>query len=388
MKVLYLAIEGSSSGVRKKLSDKIEFIRSEGCNIDFVSVASSQVAQVHVDYKRIIVNDSFSIFLGKKRLLWRASVFVEQWELYRGIQKYLKAKEFDLMLFRYPGADVFLWIFSIFYGRRVVFEHNSIELEELGLRKSESLWYRYFYYGEKWFGPIVRRYARGLIGVTNEITKWQVALSKGDHPHATISNGINVNRVKLRDGKPFDGLRLNLLFLAGSEAPWHGVNILIQSLNLYRGNVEIHCFIIGNISEENRKAAKINSRITLLPPQQDQQLDDLIDKCHLGIGSLGMANFLNEACPLKTREYWSRGLPFVIGYNDVDLMGREEMKAFYHFPKIHNGGYFELEEIIEFANCIYRDPAVSVKMRALAMTYIHYKTKAKQYVSFMSSLTE
>ncbi|MCB0489356.1 MAG: hypothetical protein R2820_08835 [Cyclobacteriaceae bacterium] len=386
MQILYLAIEGSSSGVRKKLKDKIDFIRSEGCNIDLVCVTSSQLAQLQVDYKRIIVNDSFSRFFGKKRILWRVSVFVEQWEFYQAILKYLRNREFDLILFRYPGADFFLWIFSIVYGQRVVFEHNSIELEELRLRKSESFWYRYFYYSEKWFGSIVRKYVRGFIGVTNEITQWQTSLSKGNHLHTTISNGINVDRVNLRVGKPFDGSILNLLFLAGSEAPWHGVDKLIRSINLYNGKVEIHCFITGSISEENRIAAKGNSRITVLPTQQDKQLDDLIDKCHLGVGPLGMASFLREACPLKTREYWSRGLPFVIGYNDVDLVGREEMKAFYYFPKNYTDSHFDLEEVIQFADSVYRDPAVSVKMRAFAMSHIHYKTKAEQYVSFLNLL--
>jgi len=386
MKIIYLVIDGSSVGVTKKLTDKIKFIKAEGVDIDLACTVSRQLVQKSDEYIAISVDNSISRLVGRRRLWWRLSVFIEQWEIYRAINKFLKNQKFGIIFFRYPVADFFLWRLSTNYRNKIIYEHNTLELEELGIRKVDSFWFKYFYYSEKWFGSSVRRMAKGLVGVTNEITDWQINQARGTLPHVTISNGIDVNRLKIRGNNPFDGSSLNLLFLAGSESPWHGIDKLVNSINRYTGACHVHCYMAGKVDAKTREKVHANQRFTLLPSQQGKELDDLVDRCHIGISSLGMANFLSEACPLKTREYWSRGLPFVVGYSDVDLAGNDDMNSYYLHLDIDDDDYFRMEDILLFADQVYKDPAVSLKMRNVAMNYIHYQVKAKQYVSFLNLL--
>lgn len=386
MRIIYLVIDGSSVGVTKKLVDKIKFIKAEGIDIDLACTVSNPPTQTSDDFISIPVDYRISRYLGRKRIWWRLSVFVEQWETYRAVNQFLKKRKFELIFFRYPVADLFLWKLAIIYRNKIVYEHNTIELKELGLRKADSFWFKYFYYSEIWFGPSVRRMAKGIVGVTNEITKWQVNQTRRNVPHVTISNGIDVNRLKVRVDNPFDGSILNLLLLVGKEAPWHGIDKLINSIDSYNGECDIHCYVVGNLDAKTITKTDSNQRITLMPSQLGKELDDLIDRCHIGVSSLGMANFLSEACPLKTREYWSRGLPFVVGYDDVDLIGNSDMNPFYLNLNNLDDEYFNIEYILRFAEQVYKDPDVSQKMRNLAMNKIHYQIKAKQYASFFTLL--
>ncbi len=386
MRIIYLVIGGASGGVKKKLKDKTELLKNSGLDVslafttlDYSERAGDQHYPIHVD-------NSISSFLGKIRIIWRLSVFFEQWETYKAIKTFLRGHEFDLILFRYPVADYFLWRLAARYRRKIIFEHNTLEVKELRLRKNNSFWFKYFYYSEIWFGGKVRKLAKGLVGVTDEIIEEQVRVAQNNPPHTTISNGINVHRVRMRSKNPFDGSVLKLLFLAGSEAPWHGVDILVKSLDIYHGDCNVHCYIAGNIDSQSRSVAEKCDKITLLSIQEGDGLDEWCDHCHVGIGSLGLNRFLNEGCTLKVREYWSRGMPFVLGYKDVDLIGNDEMNAFYLRVHINDDGYFDLEEVVRFAENVYRVNDLSEKMRTLAFNSIHYEVKADQYASFFNSL--
>lgn len=52
---------------------------------------------------------------------------------------------------------------------------------------------------------------------------------------------------------------------------------------------------------------------------------------------------MKEACPLKSREYIVRGIPFIYAYKDTDLAGDES------FAKRFEENNITLEAIIEFA---------------------------------------
>ena len=50
----------------------------------------------------------------------------------------------------------------------------------------------------------------------------------------------------------------------------------------------------------------------------------MLARCVIAFGTLALhRKQMNEACPLKVREYLAFGLPVVIGYGDTDLTGIE-----------------------------------------------------------------
>ena len=59
------------------------------------------------------------------------------------------------------------------------------------------------------------------------------------------------------------------------------------------------------------------------------QLNELYPFMHLGIGSLSLHLYnLNEACPLKTREYLAHGLPVILGYKDTDIAETDDFALY------------------------------------------------------------
>ncbi|HYG20170.1 MAG TPA: hypothetical protein VD816_14630, partial [Ohtaekwangia sp.] len=171
-------------------------------------------------------------------------------------------------------------------------------------------------------------------------------------------------------------------------APWHGTDILLNSLQAYSGPCKIHCYIAGNIPGNVQQRIQDFSRITWLPTQSGKALDDLVNKCHIGVGTLGLSeHFLRQACTLKVREYWSRGLPFIVGYDDVDLVENDAIQPFFLKVEIDAGRQcFNLDEVVAFANRVYHTEGFSEEMRSLAIQHIDYRVKGKAYADFLRQL--
>ncbi len=386
MQIIYISIGHVAQGVLKKLEDKTIMLSKAGVKTDLWLVGASVLPQPPVTFKAFSPELGLALRVARWPLLWRLYILLEQYAIYQAIKAQLdRQKGFDYIMLRYPIADLFLWRFIKRYPGKVIFEHNSLEQPELNLRRKAAFDFKYFYWNEKIFGQQVRAHAAGLIGVTDEITQYQRRISKTNIPNVTISNGINVQRVSVKKGDRFDGKHLNLLMLTGSGVPWHGVDILLKGLSLYRGSVKIHVIVAGQTIPEIKTLAESIDNVTLLPPQTGSNLDLLIDRCHLGIGSLGFGHsFLKEACTLKVREYWARGLPFVLGYDDIDLIDNKDMTPF--FCRIDASRGLSMNEIVAFAYSVNKIENYSEEMRKLALRHIDYGHKVDKLVSFVKAL--
>ncbi|MBI3220368.1 MAG: glycosyltransferase [Bacteroidetes bacterium] len=385
MKVTYLSIGEASPGVSKKLKDKTESFREAGLDVHLVMVGTGKDVTSDT-ITELEVSQSLSQKIGKFFILWRFSVALEQLALYKATLKWIRSHPADVILFRYPVSDFFLWWFMLRCQQRVVFEYNTIEITELNLRRSTSFYYQYFYWSERVFGKMVRSRSSGIIGVTPEIANYQSKLAGGKIPTTSISNGINVERVAKHRDLKFDGRELTIVLLAGSQAQWHGVDILLRSLSKVTGDCLINCFLAGQITEQQKEYALKLPNVTVLPGQFGEDLDRLMDQCHIGIGTLGFeSSFLTQACPLKVREYWARGIPFVIAYEDADLINNAEMQPFFLRLEVKDG-LIDVNEVISFAKKLYASGDVVVRLRELAARQIDYRVKAMQYVSFINSL--
>jgi hypothetical protein len=385
VKVTYLTIGEASAGVSKKLKDKTESLREAGLDVHLVLVGADKNVTSDT-ITQLEVNQSLSQKIGRLFFLWRFSVMFEQRALYKAALKWIRSHPADVILFRYPVSDFFLWWFMLRCRQRIVFEYNTIEITELNLRRATSFYYRYFYWSERIFGKWVRSRSSGIIGVTPEIANYQSNMMGGKIPTTSISNGINVERVTPHRDLKFDGSDLTIVLLAGSQAQWHGVDILLRSLSKVTGDCQIKCFLAGQITEQQREHALNLPNVTVLPGQYGADLDRLMDQCHIGIGTLGFeSSFLTQACPLKVREYWARGIPFVIAYEDADLIDNFEMQPFFLRLEVKDG-VIGLNEVIDFAKKLYTSENVSFRLRELAARQIDYRVKAMQYVSFINSL--
>jgi hypothetical protein len=60
------------------------------------------------------------------------------------------------------------------------------------------------------------------------------------------------------------------------------------------------------------------------PPLSRKEFEPLLARADAAIGTLALhRKAMQEACPLKVREYLAHGLPVVIAYEDTDFVGED-----------------------------------------------------------------
>jgi len=104
----------------------------------------------------------------------------------------------------------------------------------------------------------------------------------------------------------------HLLFMMGYSGSWQGLDKVLRMAELFP---EWRFLLIGVSPQEdfpsNVKAFGFLNKETYYP---------IIKKADIGIGSLALyRKQMNEASPLKVREYLAFGLPVIIAYEDTDF---------------------------------------------------------------------
>jgi glycosyltransferase involved in cell wall biosynthesis len=144
-----------------------------------------------------------------------------------------------------------------------------------------------------------------------------------------VLNGIGLDGLESERILPDFSETLNVVF-AGNISEWHGVDRAIYGLAQYLANykpkdIRILLKIIGHGSSLKKlqelaiKLGLTDNVIFILPKKRDE-LQFFFNEAHLALGSLGLHRIgLNEATPLKHREYCAVGLPFVFAGEDEDF---------------------------------------------------------------------
>lgn len=291
----------------------------------------------------------------------------------------------DIIYLRYPYPLFYMLLPFSRHGSKckIVNEHNTIEHKEFKLVGSYlSLFI------DLLVGDSMRRKADGIVGVTDEITSYEVRRS-GDlkKPHVTIGNGIEVNKIKLRKPPDFINQELQLLCVA-TFSRWHAIDRLLRGLVLYEGSRKVRLCIVGDGPELHNlrimvKDLKLDEYVIFTGILGGCILNDLFDKSHIAVGSLGLHRIdMKEGSILKAREYCARGIPFLYGCSDPDFPN--------DFPYIMRIAGDEtpinIEEIICFAEKVYSDPEHHIKMRAYAEEKLDWSFKMKKLKEFCETL--
>jgi len=186
--------------------------------------------------------------------------------------------------------------------------------------------------------PIEIMYSRGLIFVTNEIAEQY----KNNGKHSTvITNGILFNRFEQKP--PTDNINPRLIFLGSSKYPWHGVDKIIIMAKVFPDwNFDLVGPNLLSVDCDN-----LPQNIIVHGQLGYEQYMCLLRKADIAIGSLALhRKRMNEACPIKVREYLANGLPTIIGYLDVDFL--DNPPYILQIPNTEDNIITSLKEIEEF----------------------------------------
>lgn len=235
------------------------------------------------------------------------------------------SKRYDVLVMRHITFDPFALIFSFFIRNRVSV-HHSKEVEELKLVRPgwrgqlASVFERYV-------GRVAVKNTKMILGVTEEIARYEQDTRDCTKPIAVYPNGIDTESIDLLDDKRRDN-EINVAFICGTFSHWHGLDKLIDAAERYKPSVEslpIFIHLIGQLSQEQLKVIYslnyVGLHINACGVMRFDEYRTILDKCDFGIGSLALERkSLTEAATLKVREMLALGLPVYSGHNDVALM--------------------------------------------------------------------
>jgi hypothetical protein len=283
---------------------------------------------------------------------------------------------YGAVILRYPKLPFGWRTFLHRAGVPVITEHHTDEVAEI---RGSSGWVRR---GAAAVEGHLRagflRRVSGVIGVTPEITR----RVRAEAPRATaitITNGVDVEGVPPTGFVPFDGAVLRMAAVASEFVSWQGLDRLLNGMLNYRGPVSMTLVLAGSVPAA---LAGLIQRCTERPGVTIQcpglvfgpELDTLLARANLAIASLGLfRKQMNQACPLKVREYTARGIPFVYGYEDPDIPEDCEFAM-----RVSNDERpVDLPAVIRFAARTAGETDLSGRMRAFAGRHMDWGGKVR-----------
>ena len=385
MRLIYFVVidDEANIGVNTKIISQCRSLISIGFDVELLVVGNRLAQFSDLEFIRYIkcdIIDTISKIGYIARILRQYKIGI----ILRDI--IISSNSSDIVYLRYP-YPIFYIPWPYIRNRRkckLINEHNTIEARERKLVGDYLLLFI-----EYFIGNIIRNQSDGIVGVTEEITEYQVKKS-GDpnKPHITIGNGIDLNKVKLRTPAGYNGEELLLLAVANISR-WHGIDRLIRALAVYRGITRIILHLVGEGKEiENLKKLSyeynVADNVIFHGFLSGVALDKLFDKCHIAVGSLGIhRKGLKMTSELKIREYTARGMPFIYSGFDADFN-----KEFPYCLDLPAGeSVIRLEQIIEFTEKVYRDNIHHIKMRNYAFEFLDWRIKMKLMEKFCESIS-
>ena len=370
----------ANSGVEKKMRSQVKNLSKYGLNpiVYRICVNDEQSAPNNSDEIINILTHSFLPVIIRK---------IEREHLINIalIDTIASLQKNDIIYLRIPFPSLFLsWKLRKPRACKVVIEYQTIEPPEF--RSKGQYWYLIL---DLLYGRALRRYTDAIVGVTDEVTQYEVFRS-GDRnkPHITIANGIDVESVVVRNPPQHLDEILHILCVA-NVSRWHGLDRLLQGLATYSETPEVVLHIAGGGAELPTLQKMVNDlgitdRVVFHGFLTGIALDKLFDQCHIAVGSLGIHRIgLKEASILKAREYCARGIPFIYGISDPDFTA--DFPYILHFSADESP--IDIEKVLAFVKEVCTDPDHPQKMRCFAEEHLDWSTKMKKLKDFLEKLT-
>ena len=115
---------------------------------------------------------------------------------------------------------------------------------------------------------------------------------------------------------------VSLVFVSSNFRSWHGLDLLLDVLSQTTHTLTLT--VVGSITDthliDSVRILSDSHWFSYMKHLPDNLLD-FYSSFDLGISSLALDRiFMQDACPLKSREYLSFGLPVIGTYNDDEVL--------------------------------------------------------------------
>jgi tetratricopeptide (TPR) repeat protein len=307
---------------------------------------------------------------------------IDVWRVARDVVEVLQPR---IIYMRYPSADRNLLDFMERFPQRIVFEHQTIEVEEFkNLGNADRL------HREVEFGMPCLNKALALVGVTQEIIHYQKSRLSAPKPTMVLPNGINAESIPLKKYPSCSSETDRIQFLAVAQFNyWCGLDRLIEGLAQYPHSRKACFHLVGygpQLERYHRAIAAhgLGNQFIFYGYKASADIDSLADKCQVGVGILAPhRKGLLETTALKHREYCLRGLPFFFAGKDPDFP--ESLPFIHSIPSDEKP--IDFPEIASFARRAGQEEKMSTAAREYGLTQLSWEKKMKGLLDFFHKLS-
>lgn len=294
MKISYIAKLdiNNSSGVLKKIITQISYWEKFGHTVKLFLLAEGVECSIPHELKKINV---------------------EYLHIQSRVVRFFRVKFFLKKVINWQPDAVYLRHITLYPGMLNLMNKipTVLEVQTNDIHEYRSIMpaYRYYYYlfnRNRLFKNV-----SGIVSVTNEINN---GLRKFKKKSVVISNGIDLSRFQKRYSYiPCDIIRA--AFIGSPNQKWHGIDKIHCLAGIFK---DWRFDIIGTekkeVSEEHFSNLIYHGRLERI------DYNEILVNADVVFGTLALhRNDMNEACPLKVREYLAYGIPTIIGYFDTDF---------------------------------------------------------------------
>lgn len=289
MKIAYLgqmADVATENGISKKIRSQAMHWRGAGCDVRYFSLTPTTM-----------VWPGFSPLPAD--LVARGPALQRMARSFQ-LARRIRAWRPDVIYFRYAYHSAGLP--ALFRDVPTIAELNSDDLAEypVTLSATKLVYHR-----------LTRRRVlaacRAFVPVTHELDTRFRGFAK---PSCVIANGLDLTAFPSAPA-PDPGGPLRFVFVGSAGTPWHGLDRIAALATLFP---EARFDVIGT----EPFAAPAN--VTRHPHLARAAYTPLLHQATAALGTLALfRKAMDEACPLKVREYLAAGLPVLAAYRDTDV---------------------------------------------------------------------
>jgi len=359
MKVLYIidqsVEEGLTSGIIQKIQGKIRYWDECGVTVELLSLYNFKLYSSELN----LIDKSNSFKLKKHTKINTLIRLI--FSTYK-LKKHISHFDYDLF---YMRTRLYIPFYkNIFNKRKLILELNSNDLAEFKLMP----WPVYIYH------RITRQFlyssATAFVSVSDELT---TLYDKFNLRTCTIANGIDLEAYKYYSCPV--NKRPKIVFMGSPGYCWHGID-KIQYLASELVDFDFYIYgVEGKDSENIYYKGYLNGDLL----RSELALYDI------GISTLSLhEKNMEEASPLKSRQYMAHGIPFIYAYDDTDLVGNEKFTL--KIPNSKNNVKEALVEIKSFIVSSLRNERRREEARSFACEKIESLKKEAIRINFFKSI--
>ena len=263
-----------------------------------------------LNYENDILHYSESIEFNSGKLRLLIDWFRLRLEYYRWLRSF--EGDVDAFVLRYATYDFFQLIFIYRSKKPIFLVHHTVEIPELV--SSGRIFDKVKGNLEKLIGKYAILKSKAIVGVTQEIIDYEKnRIGRPEKLSLLYPNGVLFTSRPVLDKR---GLVPEILFVASYFETWQGLDLLLSNIKEYKGNFILH--LVGEISSPDKIAAETDSRVILHGRIGSEDIREIATSCWIGLSSFALhRKGMQEACPLKVRDYLMMGLPVFSSHEDV-----------------------------------------------------------------------